>query len=133
VGKTATRTYPQPPPAVFSALLAGLVGTRLRIVDSDREAGVVRAKAGVSGSSWGEHVTISLQTHQVDHTSVTVESRFRFQPMAYGGVHQANFSAVFDMLDWAIGPSRALPRHDAGEDPGGRIGRRPGWAPAPIE
>jgi hypothetical protein len=112
MGKTATRSYPQPPPAVFSALLAGLAETRLRIVDSDREAGVVRAKAGMSGSSWGEHVTISLQIHQDDHTAVTVESRFRFQPMAYGGVHESNFGAVFDMLDWAIGPSRALPHHD---------------------
>lgn len=110
MGKAATRSYPQPPPAVLTALLAGLEGTRLRIVDVDRDAGVVRAKVGVSSSSWGEHVTISLQSDQDDHTAVTVESRFRFQPMAYGGVHESNFGAVFDMLDWAIGPSRALPR-----------------------
>jgi hypothetical protein len=114
MGRTATRTYPQPPPAVFSALLTGLAGTRLKVVDSDREAGVVRARRGMSESSWGERVTISLQIHQVDHTAVTVESRFRFQLMAYGGVHESNLSAVFDMLDWAVGPSRALPRHDEG-------------------
>jgi hypothetical protein len=116
MGKRATRSYPQPPPSVFSALLAGLPGTRLRIVDSDSEAGVIRAKVGMSGSSWGEQVTISLQVHQDDHTAVTVESRFRFQPMAYGGVHESNFSAVFDMLDWAVGPSRALPAEEASGD-----------------
>jgi hypothetical protein len=112
VGKRATRSYPQPPPEVFSALLAGLPGTRLRIVHADPEAGVVRAKGGMSGLSWGEHVTISLQVHQDDHTAVTVESRQRFQPIADFRVHQANFSAVFDMLDWAVGPSRALPEED---------------------
>jgi hypothetical protein len=113
---SATRDYPQPPPTVFSTLLAHLPGTRFRIVGSDPAAGVIRARTGVTGRSWGESVTIQLQALPDEHTAVTVESRFRFQPVAYGGVHQDNFSSVFDMLDWEIGPSRSLP-------PGGGDGR----------
>jgi hypothetical protein len=114
--KRATREYPQPPPTVFSALLEGLPRTRLRIVGSDPASGVIRARTGMTWLSWSENVTIHLQVLPDEHTAVTVESRFRFQLAALGGVHENNFRLVFDMLDWSLGPSRSQP-------PGGGDGR----------
>jgi hypothetical protein len=103
VAGRAQRIYPAAPPAIFAQLLVGLRFIGLNIVAADADRGVIRAKTDMSGWSWGEKVTISLQPTAPDQTAVTVESRYKFQISQLSGgtgaPNKRNIRAVFELLD----------------------------------
>lgn len=97
-----TVVYPRPAQTVFAALWDGLPRTHLIVTGSDPSRGIVWTKSGITLTSWGENVTITVWPTGSEQTAVTVKSRYKFQLYSLGAGHRRNFDAVFGMLSWVL-------------------------------
>lgn len=127
--------YPYSRKDVYKAVLGGLSDLNLAVGDSDEISGRISANTGVSLTSFGERVSISLIEQPSGHTLVQISSAnksaigsFIGNPMLNAGRNGRIVDRIFSAISHGLQSSGASlvaapARQVSGEDPVTRIAR----------
>jgi hypothetical protein len=117
--RSEPRSYPYPPERVFTAALAGLRSTKLRVTGTDPNQGTIWADNGISAFSWGERVTVYVYRGDQGQAAVVVDSDAKWG-LFTGGAHKRNHRAVFEAIEQGLGlaPGPAPPSPPQEQAPG---------------
>jgi hypothetical protein len=97
------RTYMQPYPAVFDALVSVLNAERWHLMSTERSTGRITAYTRPTWRSWGEDLTAYVGAVSSTSTTVVIDSSLRGAGFIGWGVHQRNFTRAFAALDRYLG------------------------------
>lgn len=93
--QSTTQSFPYPANRVFGAFreAVGLCGMKLQ--SADETIGRISAKAGMSLFSWGEAVSIRVESREDGTTAVSMESALKFGANLAGAHrHTKNFESL---------------------------------------
>lgn len=97
----------QPRQQAFAAAQQALEGLPARITGADAASGRISGKTGMSWQSWGENLTLTVESDASNGSSVLIESRPRFPvTIADYGVGRTNVEHIAAALTYRINRGR---------------------------